>query len=210
MRTNAFAWCLAAVIVAGSGSAALAAPLVSDPNAMSAWQGTQAFSASDVGATLQVDVEYAVYAPGAYGASGTDPSGGSDYVYAYQAFNDQGGTSPLSTLTVGLGTGSGAANIGSDPSSGTPGGTAPTVSAFSGAPPSSAGYYFWRNTIDPPAEYSEVLLFTSPNGPRWASAAVVDSGLSDSQPLPSPVPEPATLALLAAGAGLMGLRRRGR
>jgi len=210
MRKTLFACGLAMLIVAGAGPATRGAPLVSDPNAIPTWRGTRAFSASSGGASLQVDIEYAVYAPGAYGASGTDPSGGSDYVYAYQVFNDQGGTSPLSSTTVGLVPGSGATNIGSDSTSGTPGGTAPATSAFSGSPPSSAGYYFWANTIDPPAEFSEVLLFTSPNGPRWVSAAVVDSGLADSQPLPSPIPEPVTLALLAAGAGLICLRPRCR
>jgi len=193
------------------GVSAWGGPLVSDPNAMPAWQGTQGFYDVGSGTTLDVDVEYAVFKPGAYGLSGTDPSGGKEYVYAYQVFNDLLGNVPVSSFSVGLDPTAKVANIGSDAGSGTLGGTAPTASAFSGTPPTSACWYFFLNTIDPPPanEYSAVLLFTSPYGPQWAPGSLLDSGLSDRQDLPSPMPEPATMTLVGLGlAGLVARRRR--
>ncbi|MDP6380364.1 MAG: PEP-CTERM sorting domain-containing protein, partial [Phycisphaerae bacterium] len=106
-------------------------------------------------------------------------------------------------------------NIGSDATSGTAGGTAPTFSSFIGAPPTGAGWYFPLNTIDPSPtnEYSQVLIFTSGAGPHMVSSTLLNSGLSAvmdlPSPLPDPLPEPASLALIAVGlAGVFGSRRR--
>jgi len=198
-------------VLVGVGGTADASPLVSDLNAMPAWQGTQQFSVTSGVKKLQVDVEYAVYAPGKYGLSGTDQSLGTQFVYAYQVFNDLLGNEPVSSFSVGLDPTANVANIGSDAGSGTLGGTAPTASAFTGSPPTSAVWYFFMNTIDPPLanEYSTVLLFTSPYGPQWAPATVMDGGLGNTHDLPSPIPEPATMALVGLGlAGLVARHRR--
>jgi len=199
------------LLLAGS---ALAGPIADDPNAILAWRGTQPFYVEGtgpfIGATLDVDVEYAVYQAGDYEDSGTDPSGGTEYVYAYQVFNDLTGNRPVSNFSVGLDPASGAANIRVDAGAGTLGGTAPSFAGFSGTPPTSSVWYFFNDTIDPPDGYSEVLIFTSPNGPQWAPATVMDSGLSNTQNLPSPTPEPATLGLLALGGALTFLGRHRR
>ncbi|MGB2975715.1 MAG: PEP-CTERM sorting domain-containing protein [Phycisphaerae bacterium] len=207
-------WGLVVAVMAvllGCAGLATAGPIAGDPNAMPAWQGTQQFYATSGVRTLQVDVEYAVYAPGNYGLSGTDPSGDTQYVYAYQVFNDLGGNRPVSSFSVGLDPTANVANSGFDAGSGTLGGTAPTASGFIDVPPTSALWSFLLNTIDPPPanEYSTVLLFTSPYGPQWAPATVIDGGLGNTQDLPSPTPEPATLALMAlGGVGLLARRRR--
>jgi len=205
---------LVAVALLLGGARTLRAGLMDDPWALAAWKGVMTFQAhrDDPDVTLDVDVEFAVFAPGAYENSGTDPSGGTEYVYAYQVFNDRAGDTPVSSFTVGLDPASDPDDIGSDSGSGTAGGTAPSAKAFSGSPPSSAVWYFFNNTIDPPPanEYSEVLIFTSPNAPRWTPSSLLDSGLSDTQDLPSPVPEPATLGLLAGGAALAFVLRKKR
>ncbi len=211
-------WRLVVTVMAmllGCAGLATAGPIADDVNAIPAWRGTQNFYVEGTGlftgATIDVDVEYAVYQPGDYGGSGTDPSDGTEYVYAYQIFNDLAGNEPVSSFSVGLDAGADPDDIGSDAGSGTTGGTVPSASAFSGSPPTSAVWYFYLNTIDPTPtnEYSEVLLFTSPYGPQWAPGSLLDSGLSDKHDLPSPIPEPATLALMALGGlGLLLGRKR--
>ena len=194
---------------------AYGALISADPNAMSGWKGAQPFLATDGTETLDVSVDYAVYAPGHYALSGgVDPSGGADYVYAYQVFNIVDPLSvELSALSVGIVAGSGAHHIGVDTSPGAPGqpgGVLPSDKSFS---PTSARWYFASPTVNY-GDNSVLLLFTSGQAPQWKAASVWDSGLSIQKQLPSPqpqlnVPEPATLALLALGGlGVIGRATR--
>lgn len=197
------------------------AAIMSDPNAMSGWTGSKLFVSSPE-ARLYVTVEYAVYAPGQFGLSysGQDPSNDSQYVYAYEIFNNdpnhprQDLPDYVRRLSVGLDGDEQPANatwvdltpdlpLHQDPSN------ASFVS--SGGIITSVGWNYAsdnRLIYDYPntgGRASDVLFFTSPFGPEWDSATV-SGNLFDSDTLPSPLPEPATLALLGLGAAVM-LRR---
>ena len=198
---------LTLVLVAGglllAASTASGNLLWNDPQAMAGWSGTQEFFNTDGDFTIHATVQYAVYAPGQY--AGVDPSGGTEYVYAYQVFNtSEPGVEEISKLSIGISLLSGAHNIQFDSSAGAPGlpgGIDPSNIRLSG---SSARWNFDDNTIFY-GGYSTVLLFTSAAGPRWASGSIQDGGLADTRTMPSPsllteVPEPMTLVLLAAGA----------
>ena len=147
------------------------------------------------------DVEYAVYAPGNY--PGTHADKATSYIYAYQVFNAGASTVTLSGLTVGLAPGSGAASPTDDDAYGALGGIAPQLSTLSGT--TSVVWYI----TSAPAEHTTVLLFSSPNDYTFGPATVADGGEGDTQSLPTPIPEPATLSLLAV-ACLPLLRRRRR
>ena len=96
-----FAVAALAVVAFLPTPSAQASLLASDPLAMAAWQGTRTFYAVDDVYTLNVTVDYAVYAPGQF--PGTDPSGGADFVYAYEIFNTLNPASvEVTILTVGL------------------------------------------------------------------------------------------------------------
>ena len=183
-------------------SSVQAGPLGVDPAGIPAFTGTAAFNATDGGVSLLVDVDYAVFEPGAF--TGADPSGGADYVYAYQAFNIGGGDATvMSGLTVGVVPGLVTpGSAGDDAGYPMAGGISPSLAAVG---VDSVLYTFVTPQIAP-SEYSSVVFFTSPVAPVWGVGSVIDGGLSDQQPVPT-VPEPTTLGLLGM-AGLALLRRR--
>src|SRR5262245_48184350 len=87
-------FCAVAVVVL-TATTALAGPLFADPAALPGWTGSSGFVGANGGFKLNANVEFAVYAPGAFGTSaalgfpgGADPSGGTQFVYAYEIFNN--------------------------------------------------------------------------------------------------------------------------
>ena len=198
------------LLLSGSASATLV-DLAGDPNGMGIpWQGEKRFI-SDFYDVLAVDIQYCVYAPGQFALSfpGEDPSGGSEYVYAYEVAND---IAPhpvdppfdpgyVTRFSVGLNDeDEQAANIGFVDGAG----QNPNASFLV---PRTAGWDFTSPTLNY-VSTSDVLLFTSPFPPELDTATVSGGAHIKTENLPSPTPEPATFALLAVGAAVALARRR--
>jgi hypothetical protein len=178
------------------------------PGTIPAFTGIRSFETYEFGEYVYTQVGYTVFAPGDFDVAfpGQDPSGGADYVYAYKIGNwnpyDFSSVSPdVSKFTVGL--------DGDEPL-GTIGfiggeGVDPSASLFVGTGPTSAAWDFDPGQLTDGAE-SAILFFTSPNPPEWDTATVTAAGASTHN-LPSPVPEPASLGLLAVAA-VTGMGRR--
>jgi len=200
-----------AVLLAGSAAIAQAGPLPLDPNAIGGvYQGSQVFQNKGGPSTLTVNVEFAVYAPGQFNLSfpGSDPSLGSQYVYAYEAFNLNVTPFPrtLAIFTVGLKDGAQAANVGAQPILTDPLALPPASSSFGGTPPNAARWDFTGQVI-PVGRNSQILLYTSPHPPTFVTSSVIGGGLADSKNLPSPIPEPASWVLLGIGSVALAYRR---
>jgi hypothetical protein len=173
-----------------------------DPGAMpdgqgGFWRGTVEFTAAGNGLIAKAD--YAVYLPGSYGGSIAVPN--DQYVYAYQIYNMDGVA--LTTFAVGLLDGSGAANGGTDPLYGDPGGANPDIVKVL---PNVFNVTFLFPQLQP-MNHSVVVLFTSPYGPIYTDTSVVGSGPSwQSYGSPTPVPEPASLIAFLGLTGMAILR----
>jgi hypothetical protein len=216
----------AAVLLALLTSAAAAGPLTSDPNAIPGWQGSITMTGTNGSALLKADVDYAVYAPGQFGTSAAmgypghtpvDPSSGTEYVYAYEIFNNVGGNVSVTTLSIDIHWEIGMFGTAITDDDLTPqGGNDPSAASFvllSGHQENTR--WTWLSGGLPLAQNSSILLFTSPFGPQMRNAAMTGgSGTNDqilTPRLPSPVPEPGTLALaILGGLGLMAARHRRR
>ena len=212
-----------ALFVCAAGAAASVINIELDPNAMLA--GHQSFvTPPPADPRLAVTVQYAVYAPtmfddtfATYGftyAAGTE----NHYFYAYQVFNNNGEhpwpysgeRDNVRWVTVGLTTDTQAGNPGhiqTDPTQ-----QDPLYQYVSAAGTYSAKWRFGSATGDdpPPLMYGsigDVLYFSSPFGPAWMTATL-QGFQSDTQLLPSPMPEPATLTILVVGFGGAWLMRR--
>jgi hypothetical protein len=206
--------------VVGAAMGDMIHPLQGDPVSDPAWSGTQHFSKSFSDVQISADVDYAVYPPGKYALSSdqhlnnpTDPSGGSDYVYAYQIWNSAASNSGLDGFSMGFSDlvdnghdQKAPANIGFLSGFG----LAPSSSYFVPlTPPAQSGRWDFNPTILSGGN-STILLYTSKNGPEWDRASILGGGLANTQNLPNPTPEPATWILLitVAAGGLILARRR--
>lgn len=167
--------------------------------AIAGFTGTQLFNDNFSGFTVSANVDFAVFAPGTFPFA--DPSGGTEFVYAYQIENLD---TDVSKFTVGL---DGDEPLGSIGFVSDVGLTDPTASAFVGAGPTSAAWDFTVPGALTNGNSSAILIFTSSAAPERDSATV-QAAWANTQQLPSPVPEPATLSLLALGLGLTCVRRR--
>jgi len=190
-------------------------------NAMPGFNGTKAFAGSVGSFVYSADVDYAVFAPGDFTAAaggGTDPSGGSEYVYAYQIHHTGvTGNQSVNILSVGMPQKPGS-NIGHLEANGggdhgiNPGGS-PTYTYFVGSYPTyTSAVWTFANAASglvTPGQWSEILMFTSPTAPDYYNASVKAGAVIDTDTLPTPVPEPAT-GLLAAGAVATAVAARRR
>lgn len=168
------------------------------------WKGTSVF---DSGVTLQVTVDWAVYAPGDFHFDGYTPTPG-EFVYAYQA--DITGTSVLTKFTVYMMDSNEANNIGTF-TIGT--GRAPDTVDFQvpGSENLVAAEFWWSPGLAVGAA-SSGLVFSSINAPLDYFGSVTDHGESADGEVPSPsnlIPEPTTMGLIVAGLlGWVSRRRR--
>jgi hypothetical protein len=222
-----YRWKVAAValaLVCMPGRPVQADTLVGDPHAMSGFDGTVPMTGAKHGYSLVASVDYAVYAPGSFDLSfpGDDLGDNGSYVYAYQLFNSGTSNVSIATFSVGLNPAAEVANQEqlADPIS--PAGDPSQPPGFTSSDPTSAVWYFnglnGSVTVNP-GDKSEILIFTSPYAPTWASTAMMAShSLSAQTPssgtpgqgngIPSPIPEPSTMLLLVGAAlGLLGFAR---
>jgi hypothetical protein len=167
-----------------------------------AYSGTTTFNLSNGTSVLNVSVEYAVFAPGQY--TGSDISGGSDYIYAYQIFSNSSGSNvAVDFFSVDVPAGSINA-VGTDTTYGALLGVNPMAFNF----PQSAGYMFIYSALTP-SQHSSVLLFSSNYAPTMGFGTVSGGGLSGMGALPTIlVPEPATMALLIPAILALRIKRK--
>jgi hypothetical protein len=200
---------IAALLVGAVGQAARAGVLPTDPAALPFSQGSVVINGQDFSAknTFKALVEYAVYDIGDFSTSAAlgfpvDPSGGTQYIYAYQLQNT-GVDEALSLFSVNLVTGAVANNASIVGFLAGPN-LNPINSAFNpptvGMPKTNVRWTFSTGAFSI-GQTSDVLYFASPNPYQWRIASITGmNATAGSGLVPSPVPEPATCALAATGA----------
>jgi hypothetical protein len=177
-------------------AASAKASLFGDPAAMTGFTGTTAFNITVSTVILKGNIDYAVYAPGMY--PGSDLTGDSEYIYAYQIFTSTKDNVAIDFFSVGISNGTTIDHIYTDNTYGSSPGTGINPS-LSNIFAQSAGFIFAAPSLDP-RDWSNVLIFTSAYLPTMGFGTISGGGASGMASLPtlstSSIPEPATIALL--------------
>lgn len=212
---NALALGMLMIFAAGRASATT---LATTSQALGGWQGTVNFSAVGVlGHTLNSTVEYAVFGGGAFqdfldenGILYNEPAAG-EYVYAYQLVSISATNPGITTFTVGLNGNEslGATGVKYVPLATNHGTYSPlpannptAVGGGPGVSTSSQWMYFGSLTN---GEASGILYYSSPHPPEMGLTVLSSTTATQSlaSALPNPVPEPASMVLLACSALLL-------
>jgi len=136
-----------------------------------------------------------------------------DYLYLYQAENH--GPSVLEIMAISPFTdlvGSGYLLAGSEPAGFLAGGLLPIGATYDAGVPSpviSYNYPSWMGAYIPAGAHGRTMYLVSPNAPTMGEAYIIDSGTAVTDVV-VPLPEPATMGLLALGGALLMVRRRHR
>lgn len=177
--------------------------------------GSVFFESSDIVINDQLysrsgHVDYVVYRPGEYIGT-NDAISGSDYVYAYQIFNDADSDLSIDTFIVSLIPGTDIDFVGFEGD-----GKKPGIPIASGS--GSSTYFFHLDPIGA-GENSSYLVFSSPGSPTPGFASVngevvnsavynPDAEFDKDKQIYIPVPEPVSFVLF--GGGLLMLRSKRR
>lgn len=202
-----------------------------DSNALNGWHGTLQWTGTSNPEYpplkyLYANIDYAVYAPGEFVKTftgWTDPSGGTQYVYAYQLFNDAhtppSDDAAIKTFTVGIHSGEQIAGVyyGTIDDTGTATDKTPTSWVWSGTPTAASivGTFSSPSTRITVGSRSVFLYFTSAYGPTWDHTNMIGypyacTDQSNQFYLPAPVPEPGMLSILAVAGVAYVLSHRWR
>jgi len=176
-----------------------------------AWQNSEVVLGGGFASTgFAATIEYAVFAPGpSFGnfLGGPDPTGGTEWVYAFQARLDGDTFSVgLESLLAGFDLGAAVGPIGSVAGTG----DVAVSGAFFNA---TSAQWNWPAATLSVGEVSDVLYYTSPFAPQRDQVSakagfVADAGQSSADGFASPIPEPASFLLLGAAGVLLAVRRR--